>query len=801
MSRRDRVDPSLASEFAWTYAPPTAPVLPELPAGPLSDRATLVAVDAYVAAVWSLVGPAVQRDATLRLAAAIEAWGFAWARARLAPFTVLRASRLVCRHRDAFEPERLAWLVFLLSLPGNPRSFHRPLIEECLDRDLELLRCPDPIFHLVLGEANRPDELLATHPTFGARLAKVVASDAPDSARALAARCLAQVRWPESEGVLRAGILDRSLTIRAISIVGLLDATPPRFTPDDLRALLVDAAERPVIVRGGSAWADATWHYDAAFARAVREVRLGGLRELLLPLLHEARAMVHFRQGLTLPLLLRLACELTRDDALPVLKELSREPEWRSRWMVVEAARSLAPKDATPFLLEAIADSHPEVATFARKVFADLTGHEAPPPGLEGICKDLLLAPPSLRLRQRLDVLRGEDAEASSRVLLAAITEAPSREALVVLLFAVGAFELHERRDHEGLPKTQLAWGELIAELFGEPALDGLMWLCERWCGRSEGAWPEALRDALHKQRPGEQVLARLRDRAGHLFATVPETHRRRLALMLVPLGVTAEALDAVWAMAMRTPGSADETCAAREAIALTPGLEIDRRLRVELDEALSNGQLTRFRSLAQICIFRRTPELRARLLELLEHPPEDDAHVKAFALVARRMARTVPIPTWITEALAHPASHRFDVAVGWVHAELWARKFRETPNGRLVVAALERALEKPDRQGRAAVAAAVPLVDAKIVDADDPRITRALAGEPELLQRLKDEEDVEDEADEADEADDFSLARDQAADAFWATLDEDDDDEPIGVPPDGPSTDDEPAPDAPIRN
>ena len=193
-------------------------------------------------------------------------------------------------------------------------------------------------------------------------------------------------------------------------------------------------------------------------------------------------------------------------------------------------------------------DASPRVAERAREIFADTGLGMCPSDPTAGVATRLLDGRPSDRFVSRLLVLRGRARDARLAMMRVLLREAPDREALVLLTFALGDDELWHCGGRERLPWDAAGWCKRLVSRFGTPAIAALAVLAERYPNEAHGGWLQALtelvsRGAIPKRDAGpirDVALARLRGGwSGHVASL----------RVLAALDPTAEWRDALWAV------------------------------------------------------------------------------------------------------------------------------------------------------------------------------------------------------------------------------------------------------------
>jgi hypothetical protein len=780
MAKRDELDAQKAARLAWRVAPPGQRVdlddlggsedddedaaalgeeagaafapgdqddepdeddepaaSPKLEARRREAAARCDALAVATARAWALGDGEAQAQATLELAREVVSLGLMITAMPDDSPAAVRLARLVVRHWDTL-PRRMrrrtAYQLAFLDVTGE-REAADLLVETAVRGD-------ETLCYTMEQAAVQEDRMHRLHPDLGARLAAVL-DDAPSIvSRRAAAFWLSCGRWPAAVPALQRALRGRLLGLRWVALEALLDYAPPAVTAADVRFLLDDAVVHPTPdFRGEQGFRD-VMQYDDALARAVATLRPpGGEAPLAAIVRGECTHVDSLRAGLSDGWALGALAAGYPDAALPLVDRALRSPRRHERRVGVEAAAKLPPDAARPRLWRAATDPCPDLAEKARQAWFEREGAVCTADPADDVCGALLEAPPSESFRTRQMVLRGPSHEGRLAMVEALVGEAPGREALVLLLHALGddaLFMLAPRRP--GLPSEKRAWATLLVERFGPPAFEGLLWLAERYpCASSSDGWLGALADLERRRLLPADVAARVRARAADFFLSPlwdGETDAPGLLARLpAPAGgsgpdvdATAVALrDRLWEVAFEDVPSRWRWARhdARLALGAWPAdATLDARLSDGAAAARAAGQHERFADLARVGLERRLPAVAALAQEVLAAEPADDAAVDAAASVGWRWAQDHPLgEAWYLEALGRPASRRFSLGV-----RLLAGLRRPSRAAR---AALRAALGSTARGGAAEAEAAHELLRRGLLRPDDPRLPAILAGAP----------------------------------------------------------------------
>ncbi len=497
MSDKDVIDPDLRLRFAWRTAAtlgddPLAPPPPGAapPAGataeaePTESTAEACAhLARKVARIWQMTPRRRQAAAVHRLLGNLECTVVGWMGMGKHPVEVMRLWRLGVRHARVLGKgdRRILWRMPIVV--GAP---------EAVDFLVEVVESDDPIAR-VLDEMDVVKAVARARPALGARLAGVVEHGKTWAARERAVRWLVRADRTGAVEVLRRAIRKPLVRLRACALAALMEACPTAIAAEDVAWLLEDALHHPLPRGTGEGEQEARARYEKALLGALKACPPPEGWRAVEALMH--RGLLH--QGLLVDMLgpawaIAALAAGWPERALPHIDAslaTPAEPQGR-RVASVEATAQLPEALARPRLLEAAALPDHEAAELAKQRWFERFGEACPVSPLAGVRVALLDGPPSDALLARLTVLRGASAEAAGAILGAALAEAPSREALVLLLFSLLHLgSAHEESGLEGFSDLSYVlrrmggldvWAKALLRRFGAPAFDGILALAAR---------------------------------------------------------------------------------------------------------------------------------------------------------------------------------------------------------------------------------------------------------------------------------------------------------------------------------
>jgi hypothetical protein len=762
----DVLDPARAAEFAWRTAladqAPTTPAdAPAAPAdAPAPDvflahaRAVSAAVNeaaadpekardelahararcaelaANVLHAWALGEGEAQAAATRRLAEGLAALGMWAVGMRFHPLEAVRLARLVVRYVDRLGREAREAALFGL-------AWGRIEHEEVVELLVEAARCGDPDVAYAMDRCTVDEDDGRLPPRLGPALAGVLEAAPRWRSRALAARWLSAVRSPEVTPPLRRALRAPHTGVRLAALEALLERRA--IEAEDVQFLLDDAVVHPIsarIRRRGDD--DLRFRYPNALVRATRLTRPpDGARPLEILARGDGAIIDGDAGALDEEFAWRALAAAYPDRALGFIDEALAVHDHWTRHSGLEAAAELPDELARPRLAAAAADPAFEVNDRAKQLFAKRFGEELVVEPTTGVPMEVLGgAAPSARFFERLAILRGKSHEAREAIAEVMLAEAPAREPLALLAFALRDYGLWVGRERASLPSRLEGWVDALLERFGTAAADALLIIARPpalaggmqqllWTlgSAARDTWPEASRSAL-VALAAEALLSPgaggLRDPVSVLSTLpAPAACIPRLWAIAVDGDLTGAERRSDWARYGIVRDAA--TALAR----VEPNEGLDRDLAREAERALADADFARLDRLLAV-LFERAPsqgavlDLAERALDVALARGSEAANEVASACVdalaaadrldeARRLA-------WLED----PSSPRFDLA---------AARTRDPSGAELDC--LRRALDSTARSGAPRAVAACELLWSGAMGPLDPRLGAILASAP----------------------------------------------------------------------
>jgi hypothetical protein len=563
------------------------------------------------------------------------------------------------------------------------------------------------------------------HPAVDEVLTRLIDRGGTWGLRTAAARGLSEKRFEGALPGLRRALGWPCLPLRARALALLVRAGA--LTAEEVEALLLEAAERPLSGAVGSSMEEAGGAYAEALRAAVVATRPpGGAAPL------EEISTWRF---------LRVAGPFGWTSPWAYATLALAYPE-RARWVLARALRGrftiwapgvvaaigLLPEEAArPLLLEAAEHPPHPRAEEARKIWFRRFGEECPVGELGAVPRALLAGPPSERLLACAVVLRGDSDEASAHLLRALLAEGPGRGARGIEDLtppqreALALWTLAARRVplRSGLPTTAGEVSAALADRFGGAALAALSILAEEDAQVGiEHEWLSALSTLLGP--PG--VLRQSDDPWTVLESEVRlplGDAERALLRRLAEIGLASPTWDGSTAplRALTSAGCRPEDVDTLLGVLTHPGADergsrffyaahhvehgldgvdgVDEKLPAAARAAWEARAYGAFARLARLGAARgnaAVAELLSDAVDALDEHPEATSALRSAVSQGRGLDADRAL-----ELLWNPASRAFDVA--WEAVEA-----RPDPEA---LAALEAALGSPARDGAPAARAA----------------------------------------------------------------------------------------------
>jgi hypothetical protein len=685
---------------------------------PTRARATCRAFAMAVNEVWALPDPETSLLATKRLLGRADRLGVEIIEMQEQPLEAVRLLRLFVRHGPRLSRRQRERAAAVASLVPLDRA-------DAIDLAVEMAAMGDRAISsaLLSDEAWVPSTFDVANLV--ARLANVVDAGPTHVARRVAIDLLARIEHREGAApALRRALSLPSFSVRSRALHALAMASPSAIAPADIVHVLRDLVVHPPpdLIEDDDDGDDERLMADAVLT-GLAKVRVPDAEEALLDLI-DAELETLWLDAAWATEALAVAFPKTAAAMVDHWLQCARSSE-RTRAL---AALKRLPNDlAEPRLKLAVSDPSFAVRDPARGEWLARYQSVCPVhvPDLPGAA--LLLEPPSERFLARLAVMQGRLPQARLAMGRALLLEAPSREALVLLLQLVG----DDSDSNE--PITDLranpSWADVIVERFGVLGVEGLCALAARFPEPETFGWMRRLGDLLERTGIAGADTGPLRALAARHVASTDVLRVDDAMRILAKLGAPLELLERVLAVALDGGFGASD---ARGLLVRWPDRGVDARLASEMALALADREWPRLQYTASIALERGAPAAQViaqRVLEVAETLPEAlDAAVEC----ARRLrAQNLVGDEWALAALADPESASFAVA---------ARAWSSVPALRPL---LEAALRSPARKGASAVVAAVALLGADPpMSSRDKRLAAVLAGageqhRAELVQAL----------------------------------------------------------------
>ncbi len=640
---------------------------------------------------WKLRDPGLQARATEQLARHAASLGLRVAAMSEHPLQAVRLLRLVARHHGSVDEEAreaLASSVVWIDL-GHPELIEL-VTELAVDGPEDLQQ--HVLFHLSATNEWRDERVCAA---WSAPLAAVASREDLSWPQRLMALSYLELS-PDREAVpaLKRLLRSQHIGARSVALSALRALGPEAIADDDVTFLLEDLVEHelPEFLRGPS------FEHALSYARILTELlverRLPDAPSVLATLV-DSRAGSAGAWGVADALwALRALAASAPERALPLIDEWLTHARELDRLSATEALARLPLDLARPRILAAAADGSPEVALRAAELWLSRCGTNCPLAPLAGVADALLDAPPSEAFQSRLLVLRGRSLDARARMVEALLAEAPSREALALLVFALGSDDVWRHNERAALPGDQAAWVRALVQRFGDAGARGVAELAGRRSIVATNTWFQAVTWAVASLDPGATDLDAIRD----LAARVLVEGRYRFAQsdaskVLRALGVPRSLSGVCFDWIERCDAPSHPHIGADLLAAMGPDAEIDRRVARGLDAALRESAAERVDCYAKAGAERGVEACVTQLRAILDAPG-------GMADLSSEMARALT-------SSARALLQRGRLSAGWLRAALSpdktlrgdARRTRDATR-RFEVACVLVRVETDDAQG-----------------------------------------------------------------------------------------------------
>lgn len=517
---------------------------------------------------------------------------------------------------------------------------------------------------------------------------------------------------------------------------------PPAIEAGDVLFLLSDLFLHPPPADAYDPWEEPT-RFAGNLERALTVVRPDGGAELLERMARgEGPRALKFTSTDSRWALRALAAAYP-ERALPLVDEELRScSAWRRTEAVAAAAR-LPEESARTRLVTAAGDGAPQVAEAGREQWLARFGTSCPTSPLFGFPVELLPTPldeaTTARLIGRLAALRGPSIEARQAMLEVLLKEAPDREALALITFALADDGLLRIRHRARLPRDMSQLCGRLYRGFGQPALLALCWLAERYPGSGATSWLYELGFLASRGRLRKRDLGPVRALAGRRIGSAQTAERQQALAVLARIGGSPELLDAVYAVLLAAGPEARD---AAEVIAGWPhDPALDERLVGDARRAWARREVQRLCGLCEVGFLRRIPafgELAQQGAAVwLDGASDAEGGWRRLAvLCARHLDELRKLPAgFVRDGLVDPESPAFELA-----ADLLLRELENldpaaghgTVPGEAIRKSLWNALASPARGGESACAAALVLLRLGELGTEDVRVQELAAGAAE---------------------------------------------------------------------
>jgi hypothetical protein len=753
MSGSDVLDRNLYLQFAWRTAAtlssedaasPSAPALEaslveEAPkSGPGEDEEGVpreVAPDVceklarQVEFIWRMTSRVRQAAATHLLLSRYAPALAGFSGMEKHPRASVRLWRLGVRHARKLGVEGRRILCRM------PILVHEP---EVVDLLVELVGSEDRELLEAIGETDAIELVGRRFPALGARLGEVFEHGGTWAARESAMRWMLRAGRSAAAESLRRALRRPLLRLRRMALEQLSAMEPSPLTVEDVDFLLRDALVHPLpsmasaeVRRDGEAYAEALleavrrtpppegWRAVEALAKR----RIDGVHDLLPAGLGRDWALVALAAGWP-------------QKALQDVDRALAGNRWPKR-AGLEALRYLPDELARPRLREAATLPHPRESDHAKTIWQERYGEACVVGPLEGVPVELLDGPPSEALIAQIAALRATTSgQAVKELAAAALAAAPAREALVLLAYGLRSFtRAYAQGRLTMLPPRTDHWARTILGAFGAAGFDALLTLAAREApaGHPSDGWLAGLSICATSGTLSPEQQLRLRTLAADLVLG-PETGDAQVPSDAVLERAGASVVDPPSADFDEADLDEEEEDAPSEPTAwlvlegLRQSPEIERWMLDKADEALAAQRWAAVGEILNSGLHPRSKGLHPVARRLLDAAERDPAALQGLVRCQHMLRKSGFLDLrWLIRTLARPSSPLFRVAAEVVNVR----------DPHLCFAALEAALDAPDRGGEPAAWAAHALLTLGRLPPDDPRLDGILSRAPAPL-RLK---------------------------------------------------------------
>jgi hypothetical protein len=618
-------------------------------------RAACACLEVMIDHAWALDGAlgAAATEKIARQAAKIELQLCA-----IAPLEGVRMARLFVRHWEALS-----------------RGARKRAVDACIWVELGHAELGELIVEMVAADNARIAAAIGMSydalevvefdkEELARRLAGLLDRSSSWSVRELAAEWISAGDVARVRTSLRRALRLPHLSIRAHAVRALEELDPPALDADDVLFLLADHVDRRIEDYGALDELDLDQYAELLRAAVVRVKPEDGEWPLL-----EMADPAHdhgWRDILDRDWALATLAEAYPDVAEPEIDELAQSWRVDDRRTALEAVLKLPWDRAERRLLAMAADGAPSVAQRARDVWLERTSARCPIEETAGLALELLDAPPSEAMLARLLALRNGSVEARAALAEVLLREAPDREALVLLLFALGDDGL-ARGGHRRLPRDEAGWARRLVARFGAIAVAGLCAICERYPQPHGYGWFFVLCQLMTKGIIKRADAAPLAALARKLLAQGVSCV---YAINVLDRALAGEERAELFVELVTSGGEASYL--ARSALARPkhdPAL--DARLARALAERMASGDRAAVGGLLWVMSTRKVreaDEIAARLVGEIDAARGyacDDADLEMYVVAARHLeSRENLEDAWVIDALRNPGTLRCRVAL-----------------------------------------------------------------------------------------------------------------------------------------